>query len=381
MATLIGKFVNSTWSSNANWTDSGTGSAATPADGDTLIAFSSGVSTITGSDESGTELDRIVFADRFTASIGTSGARLKLRADRMEWAASPDAAWIDLANTHDYTDLVIDGADNTKITSAARAFVAGDVGKKISITGGTGFTVDVYTIESVAGGAAFLDAAVGTVGSTGGTGWMFLKVYIKKTKATAPDEITTKGLHLRLYGLASCEDLKMDSGVASLEVTTGDDATWQGTIKLAGTLIHLDGVGGVDLATSVTCCSGAVLAPAGASGISSSATIVIEPAATFELHTDPMSFPLTGPIVIVRGGTLLDWDSMVPIGHLAGESGLIDFSKIKQPFDVQLCTMTDADMDIGNGVRQPNFVTPIKWRGTGRLTHAGNINTTIEYVE
>jgi len=69
-----------------------------------------------------------------------------------------------------FTDLVIDGSLNTKVTSASYTFVAGDVGKLLIVTGGTGFTVGVYYVASVAAGAATLSAAVGTVSSTGGTG-------------------------------------------------------------------------------------------------------------------------------------------------------------------------------------------------------------------
>ena len=42
-----------------------------------------------------------------------------------------------------FTDLVIDGADNTKITSAAHPFSVAHVGNVINVTGGTGFTVRV----------------------------------------------------------------------------------------------------------------------------------------------------------------------------------------------------------------------------------------------
>lgn len=69
-----------------------------------------------------------------------------------------------------FTDLAIDGSVNTKITSASYTFVAADVGKLIAITGGTGFTVGIYYVASVSGGAATLSGAVGTVSSVGGTG-------------------------------------------------------------------------------------------------------------------------------------------------------------------------------------------------------------------
>lgn len=69
-----------------------------------------------------------------------------------------------------YTDLVIDGATNTKVTSAAHAFGATSVGNILNVTGGTGFTVQRVQIISVTGVTATCDKSLGTLGSTGGTG-------------------------------------------------------------------------------------------------------------------------------------------------------------------------------------------------------------------
>ena len=75
------------------------------------------------------------------------------------------------AAQHAYTDIVIDGSDNTKITSAARPFTPNDAGNIINVTAGTGFTVQRIQILSVDGSnVATCDKAVGTTGSTGGTG-------------------------------------------------------------------------------------------------------------------------------------------------------------------------------------------------------------------
>jgi len=67
------------------------------------------------------------------------------------------------------TDLVIDGTTTTKVTAAGHTFVAADCGNIIHVTAGTGFTVGFYEVVSVSSGAATLDRAVGTAGSTGGT--------------------------------------------------------------------------------------------------------------------------------------------------------------------------------------------------------------------
>ncbi len=67
-------------------------------------------------------------------------------------------------------DLEIDAIDNTKVTSAARPFVAGDVGLDLQVDSGIDFTPGTYTIISVAAGVATLSGAVGIVGATGGVG-------------------------------------------------------------------------------------------------------------------------------------------------------------------------------------------------------------------
>lgn len=66
-----------------------------------------------------------------------------------------------------YSDLVI-VTPGTKVSSAARPFVSGDVGKVLYILAGTGFTPGPVTISSVTGGVATLSASVGVTGSTAG---------------------------------------------------------------------------------------------------------------------------------------------------------------------------------------------------------------------
>lgn len=70
-----------------------------------------------------------------------------------------------------YTDLVIDASTATNVTSAAHPFNETQVGEIIIISGGTGFTTGTYVVASVDWAhIATLNAAVGTLGSTGGTG-------------------------------------------------------------------------------------------------------------------------------------------------------------------------------------------------------------------
>lgn len=68
-----------------------------------------------------------------------------------------------------FTDLVSDGSNALKVTSASHSFVAGDVGRVITITSGTSFTLAWYLISSVSAGAAILTQPGGFPASVGGT--------------------------------------------------------------------------------------------------------------------------------------------------------------------------------------------------------------------
>lgn len=70
-----------------------------------------------------------------------------------------------------YTDLVINAGTNTDVTSAAFPFGVNHVGNLISVTSGTGFTVQRVQIRSIPSGTtARCDKSLGTLGSTGGNG-------------------------------------------------------------------------------------------------------------------------------------------------------------------------------------------------------------------
>ncbi len=67
-----------------------------------------------------------------------------------------------------YTDLVIDAAIDTNITSAANAFGAGSIGQALVVVSGIGFIPGTYIIIDVVAGVATLDRTVGPLGGTGG---------------------------------------------------------------------------------------------------------------------------------------------------------------------------------------------------------------------
>lgn len=66
-------------------------------------------------------------------------------------------------------DMIIDGTNPTKVTSAGHSFTAADHFCQIHITGGAGFTTGFYTILTDSGGAAILDRSAGNVGASGGS--------------------------------------------------------------------------------------------------------------------------------------------------------------------------------------------------------------------
>jgi hypothetical protein len=69
-----------------------------------------------------------------------------------------------------FTDMVIDGATNTKFTSAAKPVGKNYIGNIINVTSGTGFTVQRVEVVSTVTTTATCDKSLGTLGSTGGNG-------------------------------------------------------------------------------------------------------------------------------------------------------------------------------------------------------------------
>lgn len=65
-------------------------------------------------------------------------------------------------------DLVVDAADNTKVTTVSYSFTADDVGTWLTIKTGAGWTAGEYYISAVSGGAAILDRSPAATGTTGG---------------------------------------------------------------------------------------------------------------------------------------------------------------------------------------------------------------------
>ncbi len=66
------------------------------------------------------------------------------------------------------TDLVVDGSDNTVVTSASYTFVSGDIGSRLNIGLTTGWTPGEYLITGVTAGAATLNMTPAAVSTTGG---------------------------------------------------------------------------------------------------------------------------------------------------------------------------------------------------------------------
>lgn len=73
-------------------------------------------------------------------------------------------------NTTSYSDLLIDGTTNTKVTSAAHPFTSAMVGNSINVLNGPGFIVQTVNILSVTGVTATVNTSLGTLGSGSGVG-------------------------------------------------------------------------------------------------------------------------------------------------------------------------------------------------------------------
>jgi hypothetical protein len=71
-------------------------------------------------------------------------------------------------NLKGFTDLTVDGAVNTRISSASHPFVAAD--QSVTITGGAGWTAGTYTIGSITGTAANLNKTPAAAATAGGVG-------------------------------------------------------------------------------------------------------------------------------------------------------------------------------------------------------------------
>lgn len=102
-------------------------------------------------------------------------------------AVGPDAVLThdsSLSSAATYTDIVIDGSDSTKATSAGAPFSTATTGLTFSITGGTGFTVQLVRVVSVSGAIATFSTSLGTVGSTGGTATRLTSYSWQQTNAS-----------------------------------------------------------------------------------------------------------------------------------------------------------------------------------------------------
>jgi len=103
---------------------------------------------------------------QITVPITTQPFRGSTNGPPIPW--KPDAA-IPVTTTTTYSDLVI-GATNTHLSSIGHPFTALQVNTPVVVSSGTGFTPGTYWINSISGGEAVLDRAVGTATSTGGGG-------------------------------------------------------------------------------------------------------------------------------------------------------------------------------------------------------------------
>ncbi len=152
-----------------------------------------------------------------------------------------------------YTDMVIDGATNTKFTSAGNPVTAAHVGNVINVTGGTGFTVQRVYIVSQAAGVATCDKSLGTLGSTGGTGnlggafatvkaALLVNVTSNKiwVKATGADVVTVNGYNLN-NSLAAPSATVPYNRLIGYTTTRGDGGRATVQMSTTASMVGIDG--------------------------------------------------------------------------------------------------------------------------------------------
>jgi hypothetical protein len=125
------------------------------------------------------------------------------------------------------TDLAIDAASNTVVTSASHNFVAADVGKYLAITAGTDWNLGYFNILSTATNAATLDRTPGAVGLTGGTYTLYSAIDYSQQNAK-----NTTGNNI------SVTDVTADNS------TTIVSATASFTPAVTGNIVYLAGGSG-----------------------------------------------------------------------------------------------------------------------------------------
>ena len=121
----------------------------------------------------------------FTVTYGSSVPSGKLRPDQLSFRIAANRTHITQsiatldqriqadANVHG-TNLTVDGITDTDVAPDGYTPVAGDVGKYLAITGGTGWTTGIYQIASLTLGSKWrLNAVPAAAGTNGGT-WTFL---------------------------------------------------------------------------------------------------------------------------------------------------------------------------------------------------------------
>lgn len=146
-----------------------------------------------------------------------------------------------------FSDLVIDGADNTKLTSALNPFTSAHVGNVLNVTGGTGFTTGRYQVVSVVAAVATMDRAVGTVGSTGGAGK--LGGALATIGAAAGPAVSGNVLHVKAGTYTFSATVTFSVGVVTLRgyQTTHSDGGTKPLVTTATNstdLFHVTGGGG-----------------------------------------------------------------------------------------------------------------------------------------
>ncbi len=130
--------------------------------------------------------------------------------------------------------FAIDATTNTKLTDGTNTIGKNWVGNIISITAGTGFTVQRVAVVSTSGTAATVDKSLGTLGSTGGTGRLGGALVSAGLAASLRVAGNTVYIQTGTYSITSAST-NISGGCIS-DATGGATITWEGYATYRGDL-------------------------------------------------------------------------------------------------------------------------------------------------
>lgn len=166
------------------------------------------------------------------------------------------------------TDLAVSSGSNVNVSSAAYGFSSADVGRWLSVTSGTGFTVAAYKITAVSGGVATLSASPAAVSTTGGSYSIFWGIdYSQQNAANSatPNNSTTDAVTLGTAVITSASATFSNDIIGNVIYVAGGTGSITGACYQVTTYTSATSIS-VDRSTGLTTGTGATMNIGGAIG-------------------------------------------------------------------------------------------------------------------